>query len=87
VVYGNRKTKVNEIGPPIKPKTQDQPTQSQTCICCNGIRPFKIIQKNERETLQKIPAKGKRRETHVMLSFPPLFSTELKANKGSTFPR
>jgi hypothetical protein len=43
--------------------------------------------KKERETLQKIPAKGKRRKTHVMLSFPPLFNTELKANKESLFPR
>jgi hypothetical protein len=49
VVHGNRKTKVNGIGPPVKPKTQNQPTQSQTYICCNGIRPFKIIQRKERE--------------------------------------
>jgi hypothetical protein len=49
VVHGNRKTKVNGIGPPIKPKTQNRPTQSQAYVCCNDIRPFKIIQRKERE--------------------------------------
>jgi hypothetical protein len=59
VVYGNRKTKVNGIGPPIKPKTQDQPTQSQTCIYCNGIKPFKIIQKKRGKLSRKFQQRGK----------------------------
>ena len=49
VVHGKRKAQVNGIGPPIKPKTQNRPTQSQAYVCCNDIRPFKIIQRKERE--------------------------------------
>jgi hypothetical protein len=49
VVHNKRKAQVNGIGPPIKPKTQNWPTQSQAYVCCNGIRPFKIIQRKERE--------------------------------------
>jgi hypothetical protein len=46
----------------------------------------KIIQKKRGKTFQKSP-KGRNRGTHVMLSFPPLFSTELKAIKGGHFSK
>ena len=43
--------------------------------------------KRRRKLSRKVQKKGKERETHVMLSFPPLFNTELEANKESSFPR
>jgi hypothetical protein len=71
VICGNKKVRRSDFRPLIKPKTQDRPTQSQTYICCNGIRPFKkIIQRKERE---KCP-----RET----LFPSLSGALLEVLKG-----
>ena len=86
MICGSRKQEAMTLGHQLGPKCNSahlapNPHLLPWCGTCwnNSKRRGKLS--------RKVQKKGKERETHVMLSFPPLFITKLKAIKKSPFPR